>query len=576
MAHNIDSDKLYVKDIFSKWFRIPEYQRPYVWEKDQVEELLSDVMDAQRKNPDADYFLGSMVLCKKDISKNATTFEECDLLDGQQRVSTLFLIMAVIRDLSKNKQLSNTCQGFIYQEENVFDGTPERIRIVFDIREQVRDFVNEYIRNEKSTEKAELETIAKDKKQDISIRNMANAILTIRDFFMENSCADFLKFLLQKVLLIYVSAGELEDAFRLFTVMNSRGVKLRNSDILKASNLSLVKDTKKRIDYAEKWEDIENYFGEDFDNFLSHLRTILVKQKAMVSLLKEFEDNIYNPRIYDRNTKEYHKETPLLAKGENTFDFIIKYKKHYEYLFEEDHFVLKGDYELYNLLLVMRKGFEADLWIAPLLRYYDKFKNNNLIEFVKTLGNKFAHDWIIGSTPTYRIERVNAIIQAIDDSQTSDDIIVHPSLALDSIGDLKDSLSGSIYGKRSAKYVMLKLDMLLHGHTTKMEIPDTISIEHVLPQNPDTNSRWRINFTEEERFEWCNKLGNLTLISRRKNSSQSNRDYDIKKDKYFKGNIETFSNSVRIFQQYTTWTLADIENNQNYVEEKLFNSFGIK
>jgi uncharacterized protein with ParB-like and HNH nuclease domain len=43
MAQEIDSDKLLVREVFSKWFRIPEYQRPYVWETDQVTELLNDV-----------------------------------------------------------------------------------------------------------------------------------------------------------------------------------------------------------------------------------------------------------------------------------------------------------------------------------------------------------------------------------------------------------------------------------------------------------------------------------------------------------------------------------------------------
>jgi hypothetical protein len=136
-------------------------------------------------------------------------------------------------------------------------------------------------------------------------------------------------------------------------------------------------------------------------------------------------------------------------------------------------------------------------------------------------------------------------------------------------------LQGNIYGKRSAKYVMLKLDMLLHGHTTKMEMPDTISIEHILPQTPDPSSQWCIDFTDDERAEWCNRLGNLTLISRRKNSSQSNRDYDLKKEKYFKGNIETFSNSVRVFQNYSQWKVDDIKSNQDYVTNILFNSFGV-
>ncbi len=108
-----------------------------------------------------------------------------------------------------------------------------------------------------------------------------------------------------------------------------------------------------------------------------------------------------------------------------------------------------------------------------------------------------------------------------------------------------------------------------------MEMPDTISIEHILPQTPDPSSQWCIDFTDDERAEWCNRLGNLTLISRRKNSSQSNRDYDLKKEKYFKGNIETFSNSVRVFQKYSQWKVDDIKSNQDYVTNILFNSFGV-
>ncbi len=66
MDQKIESDKLLVKEVFTKWFRIPEYQRPYVWDKDQVLELLDDVMQARNSNPESQYFFGSMVLQKKD------------------------------------------------------------------------------------------------------------------------------------------------------------------------------------------------------------------------------------------------------------------------------------------------------------------------------------------------------------------------------------------------------------------------------------------------------------------------------------------------------------------------------
>ena len=219
--------------------------------------------------------------------------------------------------------------------------------------------------------------------EDISIRNMANAILTIQGFFENgNSLDEFFPFLRSNVLMIYVAAEELEDAFHLFTVMNNRGIKLRNSDILKAENLAKVADANARTKYAKTWESIEEYFAEDFDNFLSHLRTILVRQKAGYNLLKEYEDNIYAPKEFDRNTKRYTPKPPLLTKGKATFDFIERYYKHYLSLFDDDNYSPTNGYALYNQLALMRFGFEADYWIAPLLHYYEKYRTNGLLKFL--------------------------------------------------------------------------------------------------------------------------------------------------------------------------------------------------
>lgn len=577
MAQKIESDKLLVKDVFSKWFRIPEYQRPYVWDKDQVMELLDDVMQARTSNPDSQYFLGSMVLRKNIKEEGNTKYEEYDLLDGQQRLTTLFLITAVVRDLTPKSNFSRlkSCHETIYQMANPDDNIPERLRIVFDIRDQVKDFVNEYIKEDGGTIKEdELKHKIANSEEDISIRNMAKAILNIREYFTNNSIDDFFPYLRSNVLMIYVSADELEDAFRLFTVMNSRGVKLRNSDIIKADNLGQIKDNTKRLEYAKKWEDTESYFAEDFDAFLSHLRTILVKQKAAVSLLKEFEDNIYNPTLYDRTTKTKTRLQPLLNKGEDTFKYVDKYKKHYEQLFDNENYNLTNSFELYNYLQLMKKGFEADFWIAPLLRYYDRFKTDRLIDFVKMLDNKFANDWLIGLTPTFRIENVNAIIQGIDDAQIPTDVLMNKSLEL-SATDLEEVFEGNVYGRRAARYLLLKIDLLYHGHTTKMEMPETISIEHILPQNPYDGSLWKQDFSDLDREEWTNKLGNLVLISRRKNSAQGNKDYIDKRDRYFKNNIELFSNSVRIYNQYPTWSIIDLKKNHSEVLQRIKNGFGL-
>lgn len=568
----IESEKLYVGEVFGKWFRIPEYQRPYVWGKDQIAELLQDLSDAMNRDENTQYFLGSMVLQKRTSEKNNTKYVEYDVLDGQQRLTTLFLLMSVIRDLTKNEDCRKTCKEIIFQNKNLFTNTPERLRVVFDIRQEVRNFIDRYVKEEESTLKVTSSLIQSyGKDTDLSVINMSKNIVQIREYFQEHQNFDqFAIFLINKVLMIYVGSEELDDAFRLFTVMNNRGVKLRSSDILKASNLALVTDDE-RVKAAQKWEEAENYFGEDFDEFLSHLRSILVKKKATVSLLKEYEDNIYVPKEYDRSNKITKNLPPLLNKGIDTFNFVDKYRKHYIEIFDNHHYKLSKSFELNNLLIMLKAGFESDFWIAPLLKYYDKFGNHELIDFVKSLDNAFAYDWLIGLTPTSRIENVNHWMETID-SKTSEEVIALLKEHIDQT-ELAHELDKKIYGRRAAKYLMLKLDFILHGHTTKLDFPSTISIEHILPQTPKVDSQWLHDFTEEERDYAKDRLGNLVLLSRRKNSSQNNRDYSDKKQKYFQGNIELFSSSIRIFQQYPTWTMTDFSKNHSYVKTKLLEHF---
>lgn len=561
MATKIESNKLPIKDVFNdKWFRIPEYQRPYVWTKDQIYDLLDDITSAYKSDKASQFFLGSLVL-KKNADK---LYDEYDLLDGQQRITTLFLIIAVIRDIVgvKNQTRHNTCKNIVYQQENPDCNIPERLRVVFDIREEVAEFIDKYVKCDGSTQCDDIKDFANKKECDISIKNMASAILNIRDFFeSENNINEFFPFLLNNVLLIYVSSEDLDDAFRLFTILNNRGVKLRNADILKAENIGKI-DLKNRSIYAKKWENIEKYFGEDFDVFLSHLRTILVKQKATTNLLREFEDNVYNVT------------PPLLQKGKDSIDFFENYKKYYEFIFEEEK---KGEsYEIYNRLSVMKYGFESDIWVAPLLRFYDKFKTEHLAEFVQKLDCKFASDWILAQTPTKRTVNINDIIDCIDKNNDSQTVINSNALDFNK-EELLACFKSNIYGKRWAKYIMYKLEFLnLNNKDIAFALPKTTSIEHVLPQTPSKESQWNKDFDDESREFWTNKIGNLVLISRRKNSALGNLDYEKKVDKYFKTKTENLTNVLSLYKTYNTWTPTEVAQRNESILNLLKKDFNIK
>jgi len=162
---------------------------------------------------------------------------------------------------------------------------------------------------------------------------------------------------------------------------------------------------------------------------------------------------------------------------------------------------------------------------------------------------------------------MNRILKKIDNANSPEEVLNDVNIEV-SIDDLRRTLSGDIYGKRFAKYVLLKYEYLIQDNSRYEGSPNFISVEHVLPQNPPENSKWREWFTDEEIEQYKHKMGNLVLLNRRKNSSLSNLNFDKKKERYFKGSISTFP-SINHIMQKTEWRKEDIENRTNDMIKRL-------
>ena len=559
MGREIDSHRIILGKLFDDfWFLIPEYQRPYVWTSDNVNDLLEDLWFAYKNNPEDEYFVGSLVLKKVTES----TFNEYEVLDGQQRLTTFTLLFSILKRVTKENLLGETLNKKLFQQENPYDNIPERQRVVYKIRGNSDKFLKEFI----------LKGSRIQDDRDVSIENMGKAIDVIDAFFnsKKDEIEEFAKFLLNKVVFIYVATEDREDAFRLFTILNNRGIPLTNADILKAINIGEIEklgDKKLAEDYAKKWEDIQNELGDDFDRFLGFIRTILLKEKARKSLLEEFEEKIY--------------KTDRLKKGKDTVDFIDKYYGIYTKIIDfspsdnplsqkvEQQLSLKEKEEnnaYKNLIIVMRTALPSTDWIPSLLRFYCKFGDELLFEFLKKLEFKFSSDWILYFTPTQRIENMNRILKKIDNSKTAMEVLEDKEIFKVNIEELKRALEGDVYGKRFTKYILLKYEYLIQDNSEFIGNYSLISVEHILPQNPPENisqnppkkSKWRDWFTDKEIEEYKHKLGNLVLLNRRKNSSLSNLNFDEKKDRYFKGSISTFP-SINHIMRKQEWRKADIE-----------------
>ena len=223
----IESGKILVKAVFdTKWFNIPVYQRPYVWKSEHISELLEDLtfaMTENSENSDFEYFLGSFVFQSRTPgSEIGQKYLVNDLLDGQQRMATLLMLFAVIRDLVNDVETKDVCQNCIFQKAIPLKNIPAQTRIAYVTHSEVTTFISDYITAIDGTIKGDKLKREGRNSDDPSVKNMATAVIVMHKFFSDNTNKDLptklLKFLLNNVLFIYVSTEDLEDAFRLFRV----------------------------------------------------------------------------------------------------------------------------------------------------------------------------------------------------------------------------------------------------------------------------------------------------------------------------------------------------------------------
>ena len=550
----IEANKGILKKIFSEefWFIVPQYQRPYVWQEENIQELIDDLYYAFENKQNSEYFLGALVL-KRTTEKE---FREYEILDGQQRLTTLCMMMAVIRDLIKKPQYKYTLSQMIYQEENELLKVPSRNRIKYNTRDKVKDFVKDYIIANGSTRKRDLVNYHED--TNISVSNMAKAISTMHTIFEnKENLESFAVFLLNNVLFIYVSTDNTEDAFRLFTILNDRGIPLSNADILKSINIGEIGE-EDLDEYSKHWEYLEEKYHKGFDRFLSFVRTILLKNKPSSNLLDEYEKNIYQKNI--------------LKKGKNTIDFLIELDGIYDKIIDLNDENLSNEYK--NLVTIMKLGLHSDEWIPTVLSYFLKFEYYNLDEFIKKLEYKFIGDLMSNVSPSKRRENLNNIIKTIEIvSKENIDILFDNRELFDIDKNIfRKNINGDIYGKKYTKYLLLKMEYLMNDNSVYLSNYKEISIEHVLPQNPLKKSHWRRDFTEEQRKLWTNKLSNLVLISNKKNVKLANLDFKKKKEEYLKNRMDVFNSSKIFLDKSSKWDETNLRNRQNIMVNMLINN----
>ena len=176
-----------------------------------------------------------------------------------------------------------------------------------------------------------------------------------------------------------------------------------------------------------------------------------------------------------------------------------------------------------------------------------------------------------------RNERYSRLLTAIEDGTDLFSPNSPLQLTDNEIREIIKILRSDVYSiQKIRRYILLRLDSALSGGEASYKYSD-VTVEHVLPQNPAPDSIWVTWFPDkEEREKYVNCIGNLVLLSNKKNSQAQNRDFDWKKKKYFaaRKGVSPFVLTSQVLQE-DNWTSEVIERRQKESIETLKNVWNL-
>lgn len=520
----IDAEAETITLLFSseRFFRVPYYQRPFSWGSDEFIDLITDLTDAQG---DEEYFLGTIVLHEK------TEENLLDIVDGQQRITSILIMLACFRDLITDDNYSNQIQNKLYQKENPLDKLPEKSRL-----ESLDTLVfPEIIKNSGSTV-----TIADSENQS----TFAEAIRIFRSKIInldQTELQDLSSFIVGNCKVIRLQTDDFTDAFRMFEIVNDRGRQLRRIDILKSRNLSpkSIGSESKKSNFAIRWQEYEDAFGSDeFEQFFYTLRLALTKEKSTKDLATDFENKIQKNKI--------------IPHGEAFFEKTFFYADLYKSLFIDFDFSLgenSVDQNKFSALITAMSGeFNSSEWKSCLLLFAEHHGHDGFMEFIYEIEKLYTHHALNG---VRKDERFNDYIELLKVVEISNSVNVAEKFSITDKSLIEGLCQVDFYKTKISKYILVKLELLELEHD-RIHAISAKSVEHIFPQNPKPESTWLTKCAEREPAEFVNKLGNLVLLSKSKNSSASNKEFDDKKKTYLEPKMSDYPRSLKI-ASFSEW-----------------------
>jgi hypothetical protein len=435
----------------------------------------------------------------------------------------------------------------IYEKGSAILGTKDRFRLT--LRERDTDFFQTYIQREDGiTKLAKLDENLADSQR--NIRDNATLFERRLKELPEADRLQLAQFAVTRCYLVVVATPDLDSAYRIFSVLNSRGLDLAPTDILKSEIIGGIPEVQ-RDACTKKWEDAEEDLGRDaFTDLFSHIRMVYRRLKPKGTLLKEFKEHVTEVKQPVKFIDQVL--LPMTTAYEDILAASYESASHAETINEH---------------LRWLNRLEFNDWVPPALAFTTRHRQESeaMATFFRDL-ERLAYALLIRRTGiNHRIERFSQLTDAIaKDTNLAEDkspLQLTPTEQYEVYTNL-DGMFYETFAARARTTILVRLDTLLSGGGAKYDY-QIITAEHVLPQTPPDGSKWLTWFPDpNDRFKWVHRLGNLALLTRKKNSAASNYEFDRKKQSYFaQGGVSPFVLTTQVLDK-SEWTPAIVAERQ--------------
>ncbi len=559
MSKKISGAEYPLSKIFSSEFEyiIPSYQRPYAWTVDQAAELFDDLKAFYEEEDEEGYFLGSIVLIKSEGNSHS------EVIDGQQRLTTLTILFATLA-CAHGGAIKDELKSYIVEPGKKVEKIQPRPRLA--LRERDRAFFKKYVQEFALDQLAELdESSLNNESQANILRNSKHFQKVIAETFpTSDDLIEFATFLTTRCYLIAVSTPNETSAFRVFSVMNSRGLDLQPTDIIKADVIGKLKSEADRQLYNDKWEAMEVELTRDgFKDLFTYLRMIYAKEKAKRSLLEEFRAH-----VLPANSEPKAFIDEVLEPFADALQFI-----------RFTSYTATKNAEAVNEYIGWLNRIDNSDWIPPAMLFLKKHRNNpSLVAgFFKLLERLAAYIHVCRVYVNDRIEIYSNLITEIEA-----DVPLEEMDWLDLNDDEKErfrkELDGNVYEftPRRRNYLLLRLDSFISDGAATYDAK-VLTIEHVLPQTVGKDTEWAKWWPDaHERKAWVHRLANLVPLNKKKNSAAQNYDFERKCDIYFAGtkSVSSYALTSQVMAE-DMWTPKIVKNRQQALLDELMENWDL-